>query len=364
MSFLSIIAAASTAAESVAETVAETVAESAAEGSAVASMVPEDFAFDYTIRVPVLSIVFMVIALIVMIAVPVYLLMRMKNRFRFDVYAMTFGLLAYMVGVGIMPSVVELLVAQIAPAKEFLSANAVAADILHVTLLIVFSFASIFLLFRFSLRHSFQKNVDPEAPAEEKNAFASSVIFGIGVGLLPIVTQGLSYVMSYISAAISINQGQLASSVTSMINEGMNATEIQDGLDSMATFIQTPSQEFLFLGTDLVFQMITFLGVSLLIGMFLSRKAKTSMFKAVGVQLIFGIFFAVRATGVIESSAICELIYIVVAALSIVAAWSELKTYMPDDLKKFLGKPDPKRQSGGPKNQPPHKMPKIVMPKD
>ena len=364
MSFLSIIAAASTAAESVAETVAETVAESAAEGSAVASMVPEDFAFDYTMRVPVLSIVFMVIALIVMITVPVYLLMRMKNRFRFDVYAMTFGLLAYMVGVGIMPSVVELLVAQIAPAKEFLSANAVAADILHVTLLIVFSFASIFLFFRFSLRHSFQKNVDPEAPAEEKNAFASSVIFGIGVGLLPIVTQGLSYVMSYISAAISINQGQLASSVTSMINEGMNATEIQDGLDSMATFIQTPSQEFLFLGTDLVFQMITFLGVSLLIGMFLSRKAKTSMFKAVGVQLIFGIFFAVRATGVIESSAICELIYIVVAALSIVAAWSELKTYMPDDLKKFLGKPDPKRQSGGPKNQPPHKMPKIVMPKD
>jgi uncharacterized membrane protein YhfC len=364
MSFLSIIAAASTAAESVAETVAESAAESAAEGSAVASMVPEDFAFDYTMRVPVLSIVFMVIALIVMITVPVYLLMRMKNRFRFDVYAMTFGLLAYMVGVGIMPSVVEFLVAQIAPAKEFLSANAVAADILHVTLLIVFSFASIFLFFRFSLRHSFQKNVDPEAPAEEKNAFASSVIFGIGVGLLPIVTQGLSYVMSYISAAISINQGQLASSVTSMINEGMNATEIQDGLDSMATFIQTPSQEFLFLGTDLVFQMITFLGVSLLIGMFLSRKAKTSMFKAVGVQLIFGIFFAVRATGVIESSAICELIYIVVAALSIVAAWSELKTYMPDDLKKFLGKPDPKRQSGGPKNQPPHKMPKIVMPKD
>ncbi len=364
MSFLSIIAAASTAAESVAETVAETVAESAAEGSAVASMVPEDFAFDYTMRVPVLSIVFMVIALIVMITVPVYLLMRMKNRFRFDVYAMTFGLLAYMVGVGIMPSVVEFLVAQIAPAKEFLSANAVAADILHVTLLIVFSFASIFLFFRFSLRHSFQKNVDPAAPAEEKNAFASSVIFGIGVGLLPIVTQGLSYVMSYISAAISINQGQLALSVTSMINEGMNTAEIQDGLDSMATFIQTPSQEFLFLGTDLVFQMITFLGVSLLIGMFLSRKAKTSMFKAVGVQLIFGIFFAVRATGVIESSAICELIYIVVAALSIVAAWSELKTYMPDDLKKFLGKPDPKRQSGGPKNQPPHKMPKIVMPKD
>lgn len=170
--------------------------------------------------------------------------------------------------------------------------------------------------------------------------------------------------MSYISAAISINQGQLTSSVASMINEGMDAAEIQSGLDSMATFIQTPSQEFLFLGTDLIFQMITFLGVSLLIGMFLSRKAKTSLFKAIGVQLIFGIFFAVRATGVIESSAICELIYIVVAALSIAAAWTELKTYMPDDLEKFLGKPDPKRQNHGPKNQPPHKMPKIVMPKD
>lgn len=59
------------------------------------------------------------IALAVMIAVPVYLIIRMKNRFRFDVYALTFGLLAYMVGVGIIPTVIELLAAQIAPVKEF-----------------------------------------------------------------------------------------------------------------------------------------------------------------------------------------------------------------------------------------------------
>ena len=51
MSFLSIIAAASTAAESAAESIAETVAETAAEGGAVTSMVPEDFAFDYSMRV-------------------------------------------------------------------------------------------------------------------------------------------------------------------------------------------------------------------------------------------------------------------------------------------------------------------------
>ena len=51
MSFLSIIAAASTAAESAAESIAETVAETAAEGGAVTSMVPEDFAFDYAMRV-------------------------------------------------------------------------------------------------------------------------------------------------------------------------------------------------------------------------------------------------------------------------------------------------------------------------
>lgn len=364
MGFLSIIAAASTAAESVAETVAETVAEAASEGAAVSSMVPEDFAFDYAMRVPVLSIIFMVISLAIMIAVPVYLIIRMKNRFRFDVYAMTFGLLAYMVGVGILPSVIELLAAQIAPVKEFLSANTVAADILHVTLLIVFSFLAILICSRFSLNHSWQKNAESDGTPEQKNAFASSAILGLGVGILPIVTQGLSYVMSYVSAAISINQGQLSSSVSSMISEGMDATEIQSGLDSMANFIQTPSQEFLFLGTDLIFQMATFLGVSILIGIFLSRKAKTSMFKAIAVQLLFGIFFAVRATGVIESSAICEVIYIVIAAISLVSAWSELKTYMPDDLEKFLGKPDPSRQNKGPKNQPPRKMPKIVMPKD
>ena len=352
MSFLSIIAAASTAAESAAESIAETVAETAAEGGAVTSMVPEDFAFDYSMRVPVLSIILMVIALAVMIAVPVYLIIRMKNRFRFDVYALTFGLLAYMVGVGIIPTVIELLAAQIAPVKEFLSSNTVAADVMHVTFLIVFSFLAIFVCSRFSMRHSLRKNMNPEEanlPENKNNAFASSVLLGLGVGLLPIVTQGLSYVMSYLSAAISINQGQLISSVSSMLTEGMEPSEIQNGLNSMAEFIQTPSLEFLFLGTDLVF---------------LNRKAKTSMFKAVCVQLIFGIFFAVRATGVIESVAVCEIIYIVIAALSLAAAWTELKTYMPDDLEKFLGKPDPTRKNGGPKNQPPHKMPKIVMPKD
>lgn len=201
-------------------------------------------------------------------------------------------------------------------------------------------------------------------PENKNNAFASSVLLGLGVGLLPIVTQGLSYVMSYLSAAISINQGQLISSVSSMLTEGMEPSEIQNGLNSMAEFIQTPSQEFLFLGTDLVFQLLTFLGVAVLIGIFLNRKAKTSMFKAICVQLIFGIFFAVRATGVIENVAVCEIIYIVIAALSLATAWTELKTYMPDDLEKFLGKPDPSRKNGGPKNQPPHKMPKIVMPKD
>ena len=352
MSFLSIIAAASTAAESAAESIAETVAETAAEGGAVTSMVPEDFAFDYAMRVPVLSIILMVIALAVMIAVPVYLIIRMKNRFRFDVYALTFGLLAYMVGVGIIPTVIELLAAQIAPVKEFLSSNTVAADVMHVTFLIVFSFLAIFVCSRFSMRHSLRKNMNPEEanlPENKNNAFASSVLLGLGVGLLPIVTQGLSYVMSYLSAAISINQGQLISSVSSMLTEGMEPSEIQNGL---AEFIQTPSLEFLFLGTDLVFQLLTFLGVAVLIGIFLNRKAKTSMFKAVCVQLIFGIFFAVRATGVIESVAVCEIIYIVIAALSLAAAWTELKTYMPDDLEKFLGKPDPSRKNGGPKNQP------------
>ena len=217
------------------------------------------------------------------------------------------------------------------------------------------------------MRHSMRKNMNPEEahlPENKHNAFASSVLLGLGVGLLPIVTQGLSYVMSYLSAAISINQGQLISSVSSMLTEGMEPSEIQNGLNSMAEFIQTPSLEFLFLGTDLVFQLLTFLGVAVLIGIFLNRKAKTSMFKAVCVQLIFGIFFAVRATGVIESVAVCEIIYIVIAALSLAATWTELKTYMPDDLEKFLGKPDPTRKNGGPKNQPPHKMPKIVMPKD
>lgn len=98
-------------------------------------------------------------------------------------YALTFGLLAYMVGVGIIPTVIELLAAQIAPVKEFLSSNTVAADVMHVTFLIVFSFLAIFVCSRFSMRHSMRKNMNPEEanlPENKNNAFASSVLLGLG----------------------------------------------------------------------------------------------------------------------------------------------------------------------------------------
>lgn len=344
MNFFSIISAAESAAESTAESIAETVAESAA------SMVPEDFVFDYAMRVPILSMILMAISLVLIIAVPVYLLVRMKNRFKFEIYALTFGLLAYMLGVGVIPTVLELLLSQIPSFNSFITANPTIADLLHVALLIVFSFAGILFFLRFALRRS-------------ESAFAGAAYFGIAVGLLPILTQGTSYLMSYLSAALSINQGQLASSVSNMINEAMDPAEIQAGLDSMAAFIETPSYEFLFFGTDLIFQMATFLGVSLLLGLFIKAKAKTSLFKAFGVQALFCAFFAIRATGIISNNIICELTYLVVAVVAIVAALSELNTYLPLELKKFFGKPDPKRQSGS-KNNPPHKMPKIVMPKD
>lgn len=347
MNLFSIITAASSAAESTAESVAESMAETAAE----ITMVPEDFVFDYSSRVPILSIIFMVIAMALIIAVPCYLLFRMKNRFHFELYALTFGLLAYMVGVGILPSVAELLLAQIPPLKSFLTDHVVYADLLHAVLLVVFSFAAIWVCMRFALRKS-------------ASVFAGAAIMGTAVGLLPILTQGLSYLMSYLSASISINQGQLVNSVTSMLEDAMAPEEIQSGLDSMAAFIETPSYEFLFLGTDLVLQLATFLGVSILLGIYIGRKAKTSLYKALAVQLVFGIFFGLRCTGALKSSILCEVIYLAVAAFSILIAWTELKTYLPADLEKFLGKPDPKLTNRGGKDDKPHKMPKIVMPKD
>ena len=160
------------------------------------------------------------------------------------------------------------------------------------------------------------------------------------------------------------NQGQLISSVSSMLTEGMEPSEIQNGLNSMAEFIQTPSLEFLFLGTDLVFQLLTFLGVAVLIGIFLNRKAKTSMFKLSAFSLIFGILLCStcnrshRKRCYLRDYLHCYCCTLPCCCMdrikNLYARWSW----------KFLGKPDPTRKNGGPKNQPPHKMPKIVMPKD
>lgn len=344
-------AVASTA-ESVAESVAETLSE--ASGSlAIIDMTPEEFIFDYASRVPVLSIVFMGISLFLMILVPIFVLFRTKNRFRFDMMALFYGLLAYMLGLGVLPSVLEILLGLIPSVRTMVTESVVIGGTLHSIFLAVLSFASISLCLRLTMKKS-------------PNVLGAAVYLGTAITIMPILTQGITYLMSYLSAAISINQGQLADSVAAMIAEGNTAADIQQGLDSMTDFIQTPALDFLYIGIDLTFQLAYFLGLTILLACCIGRKApKSTLYKAFGLQAVFCVFYTLRCCGLLENILLCAAFYLVLSGASLFLAYRETSLCIPDELAKFMGKPDASLSIRRNKNDDkPHKMPKIVMPKD
>lgn len=338
-----------------AATVAETVAETAAETSPYANMVPEDFTFDYSLRVPVLSIVMMIISLAVIIGVPVFIFLYTKKRFQFQLYPVTAGFLACLLGVTMLPQLIMNLFALIPALGNLMDAHPLGSDLFYIALVAILSFAAMYI----GLRLSYRKT---------QESFATAIYFGTAMGIIPILTQGFSNLVSYVSAAFSINQGKLSETVASMIESSTTSEDIesiQQGLDSMTAFINEPSIDYLIVGLDLVLQLIFFVGISIMLLTYISNAAaKKALYMSLIGQGIFTIAFVLRVAVFSDSILICELLNLITAAAAIILAWMTAREFLPDSLEKLLGKPDPTLNNGQDPKDPPHKMPKIVMPKD
>ena len=314
------------------------------------SMTPEDFTFDYAARVPGLNIAMMFIGLIVMIVPALWLVIRIMRRFRMETGGFFFGLFASILALGMVPVLVTAVINRIPGGADLLAQNTPLRAAIYAIFTVGPSFAAIWfgLIFTKKRCHSY---------------FANAALFGLTFGLIPILTNGIPTTVSYISAALNVNQGRMADFVTAMLEQETTAAEIQTGLDSMTEFIGIHPSIFLIEPLSLTFQMFFYTGVAILTGGYIGKLApRASLIKAAVLELVFGV---VQILGMVFDSSLMTIIfYFVIAAASMYLAWLDARAYHHEDWKRFLGKPDPtvNNPDAGKTDAPKKRMPKIVMP--
>ena len=315
-------------------------------------LAPTDFVFDYSSRVSAPSFIAMILGLLLLAVPVIWLIVRLFRRFRLEAIGFGLGMVAGLVSMVLFPLVVSMLVSRVEALSTFMNGSSPAKAVVYALLNIIPVFAVIY----FGLKLCTKKIASP---------FANACMFAVGMGIIPMLTSAVPNLMSYLSAAMNINQGKMESLIQAVIDQGEStAEEIQLGLDTMTDFITTTPFTFVSEPLGLTLQMVFYIGVCILTGGYLAGKApKASLFKAMGLTALFGA--ALIAEQLVESTALAVAFNIGLAVCSLALAWLDLRAYLHEDWKRFLGKPDPSVRKPEDKNEQPKKrMPKIVMPKD
>ena len=318
----------------------------------LSEMTPQDFVFDYEARVPAVSFVTIIIGLILLSVPAIWLFIRIGRRFRLEAMGFAVGMGAGMLSMILFPIFITFLFEKVTSLNDTINANLTVRAVVYSLLTVIPVYAVIFFGLKLCIRKA-------------KSVFASSVLFGVGLGVIPVLTSGIPSLMSYLSAAMNINQGQMEGLISTIIEQGTAAEDIQAGLNSMTEFITTSPLMFLTEPAGLVFQMAFYIGVCILTGGFLSGKAPSaSLLKALCLEALCGLVLIIQQLNDSTVLAIC--LNFGIAAASLALAYLDLRAYLHDDWKRFLGKPDPTVHMTEEEKKEPQKkrMPKIVMPKD
>lgn len=321
----------------------------------LSELTPESFDFDYASRVPVSSIISIVIGLILAVAVPILLFVYVKHRFRLEPAVALYSLLAYMLGGYLIPNLVIMLCEYIDTKNGMFSSN----PILYYALISIFSATILLLSIWFSIRLLKRRC---------SLTLGSSILFTLCLIIVPLCTQTISILGSYLSAGTSINQGNLPDIISNMIEQGSTRDEIQTLLDAVDSLCTTGFWYYLIVAIDSLLQIPIQLPVCAILAGKQEGKVPSSHVKlAFAVEGLYAIAMILRRAAMNESVIIAELPLVAAAVISVLIAWKVVKQYLADDLKKLLGKPNPavnKKDDGKGNGNGGHKMPKIVMPKD
>lgn len=321
----------------------------------LAGLTPEDFGYDYTQRVPVLSIFAMILSIILAVAVPVVIILYVKKRYKLDSQVIIYGLLSYMAGAYLLPYLFYIGMQYIDSATGFFSANELIYSILMSVITAGLELAALFIGLRMAHKRT---------PLTLGNIITFAVIFCV----FPLLTQTISNLGNYLSVSITVNQGGLRDAVANMIESGESTREDVDGLLTAMTSLFTENFfYYIFMALDVLLLLFMRAGLCVFLGgSILGILPKPQKYFSLLIAGLYAATMLLRYCGLVESYVIAELLYFLLAVISMLLAYRAVAQFMPEDLKRLLGKPDP---SLNPKNNKPgnntgHKMPKIVMPKD
>ena len=317
----------------------------------LAEMTPQDFAFDYSARVPASTFAAVIFGLILLAVPTIWLLIHIGRRFVMEAMGFGLGMVASMVSMILFPLLVTFLLNNIPALDNLISGNSVVKAVVYSLLTVLPVFATVYFGLKLCMR-------------KMKSAFAVSALFGIGFGIIPMVTSGIPTLMSYLSAAMNINQGKMEGLIAAVIEQGTAAEDIQKGLDGMKEFIEASPLLFLSEPAGLFLQFIFHLGVCILTGGFLAGLSpRASLTKAICLEALYsGVLIICQLN---NSPVLAILLNLAVACASAALAYLDLRAYMHEDWNRFLAKPDPSVHTPPQEQETPKKrMPKIVMPKD
>lgn len=318
-------------------------------------LTPDDFGFDYAQRVSVPSMISMAAGIILAIAVPVLLFLYLKRRYKLEPYAALYSLLAYMIGGYLIPNIVGIALNWVDYRTGFFTANETVYYILVSLITAGLILAAVWIAMKFVRRRT-------------KISLGLSVFFAMCLCIVPLCTQTISYLGNYLSIAATVNNGGLYDIVADMLQQEDTTREQVEGLLEAIGFLCSGQVVYyLMMALDVLLMIPIQAGVCILLGGIFTNRIPGSHTKLVFlIEAIYAVALALRNVLLSDSVVFSELLYLVTAAVSLFIAYREAKQYMPDDLAKLFGKPDPdlNQKNNGNKPGTGHKMPKIVMPKD
>lgn len=322
----------------------------------LAGLTPEDFAYDYSQRIPVTSIIAMVLAIILAVAVPILIFIYVKKRYSLNSQIIIYGLLSYMLGGYLLPYLIMIGLQLLDSSTGIFTAVPAVYAVLISVITAVLEFAALYLGLRF---------IHKRTPINVGNAILFAVFFCV----FPLLTQTISNLGSYLSVSITVNGGGLRDAVANMIeaNETTKA-DVESLLAAMTSLFTESFFYYIFMVLDVLLLLLVRAGVCILLagGMLGKLKKPQTYYSFIIIALYAAIMF-LRYCGAVENYVFAELLYLVLAVVSLFFAYHALSHFMQDDLKRLTGKPDPalnKKKDDDKPGSSGHKMPKIVMPKD
>lgn len=320
--------------------------------------------FDLTQTISVISLICMAVALVAVIAVPVILIFYVKNRFAETGQSLLVGVLVYMLSNMLVFQLVMMGIQAVPMIKEFFEMNYAFQISVTILILAILEFLGIYFGQIFLNRKG-------------TKGIGGALMFGLGITITYLLMVSITNMGGNLLTAMTINStgletlltggGSLSEvmSIRAVSTEVLAVYMVKSPLAMMNTiqeFVNLPWVWFLAQGWDVLMALVFRLSICVLVyGALTESLPRINLWIAMVLQILYSVpsfLMAVEVLNVYTG----ELCFTAVSVCAMLYMVKLVKRDMPEEWKQLMSKV--KKAPKGKNNQGPHKMPKIVMPKD